>query len=362
MRLLHEDFHWKRLILDHAGIVPDRRLTARVTVIQPQGFRQELTVGADQIQVRDGAVELAILYPMVDDGRYDPSHGTWNGAWEMGAYRFAAEVAAGGRTVATGTLEIDPSDFFPRDHRYVIAVDAAPQIIECAPRQALYTDEPEARFTARIRGHRVTRCHVSVDVTAREGSEPLAGPWRLSLTHGGREQAFPIQGWPDGEYWIRLRVLVGDRPAGPFCVRKFWKQAPLPARRPAVLDLAGHPEALVDGWCFDAVRGVRFVPDPFERPPAPVVDGSAPHEEEGLQFTSLGWNEDAGRWEAEYENFLVAADRQHDHETRAGLRMLAVSGDGRAWTRPALGAVAYAGSTANNILSDERGPAHAARP
>ena len=356
MRLVHEDFHWKRLILPYAGPVPEHQLSARVTVTQPQGYRQELAVNADLIQVRDGAVEIAILYPMVDDGRYDPSHGTWNGAWEMGTYRFSVEVTAAGHTVATDTLEIDPSEFFPRDHRYVIAVDAAPQIIECAPRQALYTDEPEARFTARIRSHRVNRCHVQVDVTQREGCEPLAGPWRLSLTHGGWEQAFPIDGWPDGEYWIRLRVLVAGTPAGPFCVRKFWKQAPLAAARPLVLDLAGHPEVLVDGWCFDEVRGVRFAPDPFERPAAPVADGSAPHEEEGLQFISVQWNEDAGRWEAQYENFLVAGDRLHDHETRAGLRMLAVSEDGRAWTRPELGTVAYAGSTANNIVSDERGP------
>ena len=356
MRLVHEDFHWKRLILDHAGPLPDRPLAASVTVIQPQGYRQELTVSPDRIQLRDGAIELALLYPMIDDGRYDPSHGTWNGAWEMGSYRFAVEVAASGRTVASDTLEIDPSEFFPRDHRYVIAVDAVPQIIECAPRQALYTDEPEARFTARIRSHRVNRCHVSVDVTARECSEPLAGPWRLSLTHQSQDRAFPIDGWPDGEYWIRLRVLIDGSPAGPWCVRKFWKQSPLPALRPAVLDLAGHPEVLVDDYCFDAVHGVQFVPDPFERPKAPVVDGSAPHEEEGLQFTSLAWNADAARWEAEYQNFLVAGDRLSDHETRAGLRMLAVSGDGRTWTRPSLSAMAYGGSTLNNILSDDRGP------
>ena len=90
MRLVHEDFHWKRLILDHAGPVPDRPLAASVTVIQPQGYRQELTVSPDRIQLRDGAIELALLYPMIDDGRYDPSHGTWNGAWEMGSYRFSS--------------------------------------------------------------------------------------------------------------------------------------------------------------------------------------------------------------------------------------------------------------------------------
>ena len=207
MRLVHEDFHWKRLILDPAGAVPDQQLSARVTVIQPQGYRQELTVSADRIQVRDAAVELAILYPMVDDGRYDPSHGTWNGAWEMGAYRFAAEVAAGGRTVAADTLEIDPSDFFPRDHRYVIAVDAAPQIIECAPRQALYTDEPEARFTARIRRHRVTRCHVSVDVT---GTRRLRAT-RRSLAARPHPRR-PGAGVPDRRM-ARRRVL--DPPARP---------------------------------------------------------------------------------------------------------------------------------------------------
>ena len=94
MRLVHEDFHWKRLLLDRVGPAPAGPLTAHVTVTQPQGYRQELTVNADRIQLRDGAVELAIAYPMVDDGRYDPSHGTWNGAWEMGAYRFAVEVVS----------------------------------------------------------------------------------------------------------------------------------------------------------------------------------------------------------------------------------------------------------------------------
>ena len=88
MRLVHEDFHWKRLLLNRVGPAPAGPLTAHVTVTQPQGYRQELTVNADRIQLRDGAVELAIAYPMVDDGRYDPSHGTWNGAWEMGSLPF----------------------------------------------------------------------------------------------------------------------------------------------------------------------------------------------------------------------------------------------------------------------------------
>ena len=112
-----------------------------------------------------------------------------------------------------------------------------------------------------------------------------------------------------------------------------------------MLDLAGHPEVLVDDYCFDAVRGVRFVPDPFERPAAPVVDGSARTRRRACSSRPWQWNEEAGRWEAQYENFLVAGDRLADHETRAGLRMLAVSPDGRTWTRPELGAVAYAGST-----------------
>ena len=356
MRLVHEDFYWKRLIIDGMDPPPDQPLEAVVTVVQPQGYRQELSLDANHVVIRDGTAELAIPYPLVDDGRYDPSHGTWNGAWEMGTYRFTATVSAGDRELVRDSFAIDPSDFFPQDHRYVIAVDAAPQIIECAPRQALYTDEPEARFTARIRNHRVSRCHVSVDVTTREGSGPLAGPWRLSLTHQVQEHAFPIDAWEDGEYWIRLRVLVGDEPIGPYCVRKFWKQAPLPAARPPVLDLRGHPQVLVDDYCFDAVRGVQFVPDPFERAPEPALDGSAPHEEEGLQFTALQWNQGANRWEAEYENFLVAGDRLADHETRAGLSMLAVSRDGRTWTRPTIGAVAYDGSTANNIIRDDRVP------
>ena len=47
--------------------------------------------------------------------------------------------------IAAESMALDPRGFFPSD-RWLIAVDARPQIIECAPRQALFVDEDEARF------------------------------------------------------------------------------------------------------------------------------------------------------------------------------------------------------------------------
>ena len=73
-----------------------------------------------------------ILYPLVDEGRYDAKPGMWEGAWLMGEYRFDVELSAKGRVVAAEALTLDPHSFFPSD-RMVISVDARPQIIECAP-------------------------------------------------------------------------------------------------------------------------------------------------------------------------------------------------------------------------------------
>ena len=88
MRLIEHDYWWKTLILDYPAEASD--LTARVRVRQPQGYVQELTV--EDVELRDGQAHVPILYPLVDEGRYDAKPGMWEGAWLMGAYRFDVEL------------------------------------------------------------------------------------------------------------------------------------------------------------------------------------------------------------------------------------------------------------------------------
>ena len=350
MKLIENDYWWKTLILD---CPPGAQgLTARVQVRQPQGYVQDVTVA--DVELHDGQAHVPILYPLVDEGRYDPPEGRWNSAWVMGEYRFAAQLVADGQEVAADSLTLDPHTFFPSD-RMVIAVDARPQIIECAPRQALYHGEDTARLLIRIRRHRVTKCYVEVDVTQREGSTPLAGPWRYALSHDFQEQAFSTAGWGSGEYWIRIRPLVGGQPVGPFCVRKFWKEDVPESPPPPFIELAGSPEVMVDDYCFAEVEGIQFVPDGLaKQPDAPLVSPTEAHEEEMLSIDSLTWDDEDEQYEGVYHNGGGRVERQETHDDRAHLKMLLVSEDGEHWQKPQLGLVAYDGSTANNILRDDR--------
>lgn len=344
-----DDYFWKTLVLPCPPT--DGAVHARVRVTQPHGLTQEIE--ANDVHLEQDRASVRFLYPLIDEGRYEPSHGTWDGAWEMGVYRFEVVLYADGREIARDQMTIDPHSFFPSD-RMVISVDARPQIIECAPRQMLYTDEAEATFLIRIRSHRVPACHVEVDVTARESSDRVAGPWRWRLNDTKLEQGFAIGPLPDGEYWIRIRVLDDGEPIGPVCVRKFWKQASQEAGPPDVIELAGHPEVLVDRWSFEQVEGITFLPDDLQRDEAPLVTPTGAHEEEMLAMQSLAWDESKQCYECIYANFGGRAERQATADSRAHLKMLLVSEDGQSWSKPRLGRVEYDGSTDNNILRDDQ--------
>ena len=350
MQFIENNYWWKTLVLDCPADATD--VTARVQVRQPQGYVQEMTV--EDVEFCDGEAHVPVLYPLVDEGRYDAKPGMWEGAWLMGEYRFDVALSAKGRVIAAEALTLDPHSFFPSD-RMVISVDARPQIIECAPRQALYQDEDTVSFVFRIRRRRVTKCHVEVDVTHRGGSTPLAGPWSYALTHDLQEQSFSTEGLDTGEYWIRIRPLVDGQPVGPYCVRKFWKQVCPAPESPAVLELAGYPEVLVDDYCFEAVNDIQFVPDALDKhPDRPLVSPTQSHEEEMLSMDSLTWNDGADRYEATYRNSGGRIERQDTHGEREHLKMLLISEDGERWDKPTLGLVDYDGSMDNNILQDDR--------
>jgi hypothetical protein len=347
---IEQDFFWSTLVLESPALHPPLRASVRVT--QPQGYRQSIEI--DDVRIEDGSAYLPIRYPFIDDGRYDASHGTWNGAWEMGRYVFEAEVRDESGVAATCKLTVDPNDFFPRDHRYVISVDSRKQFVECAPRQSLYMGEDPVHFTIRIREHRVSRCHVEVDVTGREGDARLAGPWRYALTDAVREESFPIAGWEDGEYWIRIRVVEGGKPMGPYMVRKFWIQGSVEAPPPDVLDLHGQPEILVDDYALESQEGIQFVPAAAEASCEPMTAPTEPHEEAMLRVASMVRDEEAGRFVCRYGNMGCSAERKPTFAEREHLVMEMSSVDGITWEKPRLGQVAYHGSTDNNIRCDKR--------
>ena len=85
-------------------------------------------------------------------------------------------------------------------------------------------------------------------------------------------------------------------------MRKFWRQAGAGPPPPEVLELAGYPEVMVDDYSLEEVEGIQFVPDTMEKNPAPLAATTEPHEEEMLGLESVGWNEEAGRYEAVYRN------------------------------------------------------------
>ncbi len=342
-----DDYLWKTLVLDCPSSVEP--VVARIRVTQPHGFIQEFE--SRDVRIEAGRAHVRMLYPLIDEGRYEPAHGSWNGAWEMGEYRFEVTLHAGARTVAEDVLSLDPHDLFPSD-RMVISVDARPQIIECATRQMLYAVENEAELMIRIRRHRVPGCHVEVDVTAREDEQRLAGPWQWRLDHQWRRQSFDIRSWSTGEYRLRIRVLVDGAPIGPWCIRRFWKQVET-LTPPETITLAGYPEVLVDDWSFTQVDDIRFVPDAMTKRPDPVVAATESHEEEMLAVRSIEWNERQRRYECEYGNIGGRRERTDTAAERAHLRMLLISDDGERWSKPRLGLVAYDGSTDNNILRDD---------
>ena len=139
-------------------------------------------------------------------------------------------------------------------------------------------------------------------------------------------------------------------------MRKLWKQVCAAPEPPAALELAGYPEVLVDDYCFEEVNGIQFVPDALgKHPDRPLVSPTEPHEEEMLSLNSLTWNDSAAQYEATYHNSGGRIERQDTHEERLHLKMLLISEDGEHWHKPTLGLVDYGGSTANNILRDDRG-------
>ena len=159
MELIEIDYFWKRLELKCPDTV--EAVTATITVTQPQGYVQQLT--ADEIRVDNGRVQLTILYPLIDEGRYDTNSlgaGYVHCFWVMGAYTFEVVLFDEGKKLAVETLVLEADSFFPRHEKpspadpglveRVMTVNARPQIIECAARRSVYLNEDNASYTIAI--------------------------------------------------------------------------------------------------------------------------------------------------------------------------------------------------------------------
>ena len=110
VQLVENDYWWKTLILDCPAEAQLASLRG-CDVHQPQGYVQEMTV--EDVDLRDGQAHVPILYPLVDEGRYDAKPGTWEGAWLMGEYRFDVQLSADGKTLATESLIARSAQLLP---------------------------------------------------------------------------------------------------------------------------------------------------------------------------------------------------------------------------------------------------------
>ena len=82
-------------------------------------------------------------------------------------------------------------------------------------------DHDKQGFFVRILERRVDGVEVEADVVSAGTSEPLAGPWRIVVGSRSRRRNFSPKRWPRGEYWIRMRMICGGEPVGPYCIRAF---------------------------------------------------------------------------------------------------------------------------------------------
>ena len=336
-----------------APSIDAKSLRIRTTIAQPQGFTEVIESSAD---VKDGKASWQLLYPLVDEGRFDVQPGNWTGYWEMGAYQLRAEVLDGEQVIHTAEATFDPMSVCQRDNYGPIFSTYPQQFIECSALRPAYIDTDQMSFTIRTLPDRVAECTVIADVTARNDEQVLAGPWTIELTGDAQQQDFDSSGWPRGEYWIRIRLQKEGKPVGPYLVRKVWKEI-LPAEvvPSAPLRLGNRNQILASSFGFDEVNGIRFVANPLQKKPErPLVVMDKPWESELLYYKTLHYDKEKSEYVMEYE--LAGGDRQRDAE-RAQLPSLicrAISKDGLTWSKPSLGLVEYRGSTDNNLVPPDK--------
>ena len=343
---------------------------ANVTVSQPYGFEQKLTGKAKRVDDRG---EVVITYPLVDEGRFAPvmsSATDPEGAkrWGMRAYRFQLTLKAGRKIVGSGTLRLDPNDFFGEIGGMKLAqVDSLRQFIECCPERPAFIDTTEMGFTIRTIPDRVKSCSVKVDVMDPKSHKRLAGPLNLKLNGKEKRYSFDGEKWGRGEFWLRVRIYKGSKAVGPYLIRQIFLETPYRPKRPVSPLRVGHsPQYMVDGWIFGSSSGLQHAPDQLEVvSDGPIAEIDRPWEQgpDHLGMNSFTYDKEAGQFRATYYAGPLTEDERlwkmgvrstiTAHSTR--YLCLTVSNDGVKWEKPDLGIVEYKGSRKNNILRDKSG-------
>ena len=328
-------------------------LSAKTTIIQPQGFSQ---VFSAPVEVTSGLATWQLAYPLLDEGRFEVQPGNWDGYWTMGEYAFRVELVDGKQVVHTAKTSFDPMSVCPRDKYGPIFSKYPHQWIVCSPDRPAYIDEDQMSFTIGTIPERVREVSATIDVTAAGFDQQLAGPWKLQLTGQLQQQSFDSSGWPRGEYWIRVRVMREGSPVGPYVIRKVWKETlPGSESHPQTKRTDTRPQLLCGPAGWSDVDGVEFVASPLKKtPPQPLVTMDRPWETELLYYRSIHYDQDAARFVL--ENTL--ADGDYDRiEERAALPSTlcrAVSADGIHWDKRPLNLVEYQGNRANNLVPEEQ--------
>ncbi len=325
---------------------------ARTTIRQPQGYTVTLE---SPVRVEAGFARWQIVYPLIDEGRFEVKPRTWDGYWEMGQYDFEAALLAGGMPVQRAQAALDPMSFCPRDRYGPIVVKYPRQFIECSPERPAYIDRDLVSFTIRTRADRVSRVRAKIDVVSPGGSQIKAGPWLLDLNPAVRRQSFSTTGWKRGEYWIRIRTLQGGQEVGPYMVRKVWKEIlPEEASPSSPRPLPPRHDLIAGPWGFSKTRGVRFLSDPLEKKPSgPVVAMERPWESELMFHNSLRFDSGRGLYLLEYRLGEGDINREEEFKKLPSRVGQLISRDGLIWERPNLGLVGFQGQRDNNLVPSE---------
>ena len=122
--------HWQLELSLKLKNLQENVSLARTTIKQPQGYSVTLE---SPVRVEAGFARWQIVYPLIDEGRFEVKPGTWDGYWEMGQYDFEAELLAGGIPVQRSQAALDPMSLCPRDRYGPIVVKYPRQFIECFP-------------------------------------------------------------------------------------------------------------------------------------------------------------------------------------------------------------------------------------
>lgn len=327
-------------------------VTARTTIVQPQGFSQVLT---SAIEIRQGRAYWKIVYPLVDEGRFDVRPGNWDGYWVMGEYEFRAELLDREKVIHQVRTTLDPLSDCPRDHYGPIFSKSPHQFIICSPDRPAYIDEDQMRFTIGTMPDRVGTTTATVDVTSPRSDQLLAGPWEFALTGKLQQQTFDSSGWPRGEYWIRVRVKHENRPVGPYLIRKVWKET-LPNISRSQVKRTGTRSQLVCGPAgWNDMEGIKFHVAPLRKIPSrPLVNMDRPWETELLYYRSIHYDKEASQFVLEYSLANGDYDRTEERAALPSTVCRAVSQDGITWSKPSLGLVEYRGTQDNNLVPEHQ--------